>query len=298
MSDRRSGLGIAAIATAWGSIGVIVRQVDLPAVAIVASRCWLGALGLAVWALVDRGRRRERLTPVTSSKWLIGASGVVLAVHWMFLVSAQQRAPIGTVLLLTYLAPVLVTALAPWVLGEHVPKRTYLAVGVAVAGTALLARPHGGDGLGLLFAVFAGITDAGLILVSKKVLPGIGGRRLALWQLTAAGIVMVVPAAAVSWGPPQWSWLWLVALGFVGTALLGAWYLSLLDRLPAATVGVLLYLEPVSAVLMAWVFLGETPTLLVLTGGSLVVVAGMMVLRATGSAPVPVDEGFLASVPR
>jgi drug/metabolite transporter (DMT)-like permease len=297
VTGRRDAWGIATIATAWGTIGVIVRQVELPAVAIVASRCWLGALGLAAWSVYDR-RRRGSEPPMTARWWLVAASGVLLSIHWMFLVSAQQRAPIGTVLLITYLAPVLVTCLAPYVLGEHVPRRTYVAVGIALAGTILLARPSGGDEVGLAYAVAAGVSDAALILLSKRLLPGVGGRRLALWQLVAAGAVMVVPSTLVSWGAPQWSWLWLLALGFIGTAFLGAWYLTLLGRLPAATVGVLLYLEPASAVVMAWIFLGETPTALVLAGGTMVVGAGMMVLRATGAPPVPVDEGFLARVPR
>jgi hypothetical protein len=41
-------LALAGIATTWGFIGLIVRQIDLSAVAIVAGRCWLGAAGIGL----------------------------------------------------------------------------------------------------------------------------------------------------------------------------------------------------------------------------------------------------------
>jgi len=276
-------LGVAAVASAWGVIGVIVRQVDLPAVAIVFSRCLFASLTLAILgALRQRARHRPVLEPLHGlpAKGVVLGLGVLLAVHWLCLVGAQQRAPLGTVLLLTYLAPVIVAALAPRVLGEHVPRSTVIALGVALVGTVLLAQPAKGEGVGVALAVAAGCTYAGITLLSKLVVDRVGGVRLGFVQLGVATLVLAAPAALAEWGSPSWSWLWLVLLGVFFTGVLGPLYLVLLGRLPAATVGVLTYLEPVSAVILAWLLLDETPTGRTLAGGALIVVAGIMVIRA------------------
>lgn len=294
MHERSAALGIAGIAASWGAIGVIVRQVDLPAVAIVAARCWLATLTIL---LVAATHQRRTSAPAATRAWLrlpqpvlVTLLGVLLAGHWLLLVGAQQRAPIGTVLLLTYLAPVVVALLAPVVVHEHVPRRTLAAMGVALAGTVLLARPEPGQGTGIALAIAAGLSYAAITLLSKRVVGAVGGVRLAAVQLGVAGLVLVPAALLVSWGPPSADWLWLVVLGVVFTGALGPLYLVLLGRLPVATVGVLTYLEPVSAVLLAWLFLDEEPSAAMLAGGVLIVGAGLAVLAGRSAAPNPHPE--------
>jgi len=308
--QRRAAVGVAAIAACWGFIGVLVRWVDLPAVAIVFSRCALAALTLglflgvrhvrpshpaAVRAIEDRGappRSGGRL------RWGLLLLGVALAVHWLLLAAAQQRAPLGTVLLITYLAPVIVTCLAPHLLGERVPRRTYAAAAIGLAGIAVLVRPGAGFGAGEALALGAAVTYALLTLCSKLVVADVGGERLAFLQLAVAAVVLAPFAATTSWGSPTPSWWWLVVLGVFFTAILGALYFVFLDQLPAATFSVLTYIEPVSAVLCGWVFLGETPTATTLAGGAMVVLAGIMVVpRATVTLVAP-DGTVPSGTPR
>ena len=135
-------LTVAMVAALWGTIGVIVRHVDLPAAAIVASRVWVASVVLGLWLAVADvpGAPLLRHRPARTV-----LAGVVLAGHWVALVEALQRAPIGTVLLLTYLAPVGVAVAAPRALGEVVGRATVTALALGVAGMALVVLP-GGDG--------------------------------------------------------------------------------------------------------------------------------------------------------
>ena len=155
---------MAGIAACWGFIGVLVRWVDLPAVAIVFSRCALAAVTLGVFLglrhLRSAPRAAATVSPVPvrrrkAPRWGLLLLGVALAVHWLLLAAAQQRAPLGTVLLITYLAPVIVTCLAPHLLRERVPGRTYLAAGLGLAGIAVLVRPGTGFGAGEALALGA-----------------------------------------------------------------------------------------------------------------------------------------------
>ena len=62
-SSSLAALALAGIATTWGFIGLIVRQIDLSAVAIVAGRCWLGAAGIGLGLLVVCWRDRRPAAP-------------------------------------------------------------------------------------------------------------------------------------------------------------------------------------------------------------------------------------------
>jgi DME family drug/metabolite transporter len=306
--QRRAAVGVAGIAAAWGWIGLFVRWVDLPSAAIVVSRCALAALTLGAFLLVRRTVVRRRTKPPFSGavrtrpaatttplgadrrRWplRLGAAialGAALGLHWLVLVAAQQRAPLGTVLLVTYLWPVLVTLLAPRLLGEHVARRTYLAAAIGFIGVAVLVRPGAGFGAGEALALLAAVSYAGITMGNKAVVGHLGATNLAFVQLSAAALVLVPFAALVDWGPPRVDWWWLVFVGVVLTALLGTIYLWLLDRLPASTVGVLAYLEPVAAVLVGWAFLDEVPSVTMVVGGALVVLAGIMVLPRAAPAP-------------
>jgi drug/metabolite transporter (DMT)-like permease len=294
MRQREAAVGLLAIAAAWGMIGVIVRWVALPAVVVVCARTLLAAATIGAASLVHLGPRRAQAALHVPRPLAVVGLGLLLAVHWTCLFAAQQRAPVGTVLLITYMAPVLVAALAPRLLHEHVPASTVAALVVAMAGIVLLVRPEPGQGDGIVLAVAAAVSYAGITLTSKHLVGDVGGVRLAFAHLGVAGLAMLPLAVAADWGEPSWSWAWLLVVGVVLTGILGPLYLVLLGRLPAATVGVLTYVEPVSAVILAWVFLGERPSPATVAGGTLVVAAGIMVVAATGAAA---RQGSVARVP-
>ena len=310
MIRSRPALALAIVALAWGSIGVVVRQVHLPAVVIAGSRCWLGAAclalvrvhrrrhavatGVVTAAAADASgaspspRRSSRLPPIVAV-----ALGLLLAVHWLALVGAQQRAPIGTVLLITYFAPVIATVLAPKVLGEIVPIRSIGALGLSLAGIAFLVRPAHGSGTGIVLAIVAAVTYALMILGLKLTVRDVDPLTLTHVQLTIAGIALVAPAAVAQWGTPSWRWLWLVVLGVLLTGATQTLFVGLLGRLPVSTAGVLTCLEPVSAIVFAWTFLDERPSVATGVGGTAVLVAAMMVATAPRPAPTTSEAGVV-----
>jgi drug/metabolite transporter (DMT)-like permease len=276
---------IAGVATMWGSVGAVVREVKLPAVAIVSGRIWLATPALALFL---------RATGLgTGWQWRpsrrLFANGVVLAAHWVCFIAALQRAPIGTVLLITYLAPIGIAALAPAVLGEAVPTRTKVALGTAVAGIVLIAAPamNGASADGIALAFLTGLLYVPLALLNKALSDSHGGVHLAMWQLLIAGVVLAPFAALADWGTPTSSWAWLIVLAVAYTAFAFAAYLTALQHLPATRAAVLLYLEPASAVVFGWVLLSEEPTVSMLIGGTLVVAAGLLVVRAPAAPEVP-----------
>lgn len=288
MNERRAAVAIAAVALMWGSVGVVIRQVDLPAVALVSARIWIAAPAVALF--INRTTRETPWSWRPTPRLLL--NGVVLAAHWVSFIAALQRAPIGTVLLITYLAPVGIAAFAPAVLGEVVPLRTKVALGVAVGGIALIAIPAmgGSSADGILLALITGTLYVGLALLNKQLSDSHGGANLALWQLLIAGVVLLPFAVLSDWGSPTLDWVWLLVLGLVYTAFGFATYLTALALVPVTRASVLLYLEPASAVLFGWLLLDEGLGASTVLGGVLVLGAGLLVAREPASPDAPLVE--------
>ena len=272
---------LVAVIAVWGTVPVIVRQIDLPAAAIVASRLWVAAIGLGVVLTWERRRRRASGPPVFSvERGRCVAVSVVLAVHWIAEFAAYQRAPIGTVIFIIYLAPIGVALAAPRVLGEGLTARTTGALALAVAGFVLLAgRAVSSAALsGLLCAALGAATFVLLVLWSKPLAEVYGGVRSAFIEMAGAGLLLVPVALVAAWGPPQRAWLWLVVLGLVHSAIAVAVYLRALARVGATRTAILGYVEPASAVVWAWLFLQEQPAASTLVGGVAIVMAALLVL--------------------
>jgi drug/metabolite transporter (DMT)-like permease len=297
-SEARAVVLVVGVAVAWGSVGVVVLQVDLPAVTIVAVRAGLASAALGLW-LAGRERRPAGAAVLRHQPWRTVLNGLVLAAHWVTFIAALQRAPIGNVLLVVYLAPVGIAVLAPRVLGERVPVRTVVALGLALGGIALVAsRTAAVSADGLWLAAASSALYVWLALLNKPLSSAYGGARLAFIQLLVAAVVLAPAAVVAGAGAPSWSWAWLLVLGLGHTALCVALYLTALERLPASRVAVLLYLEPVSALLFGWLLLSESPGRATLAGGLLVVAAGVLVARPA-AVPVPVpSQPEVAGVPR
>jgi DME family drug/metabolite transporter len=289
---RRPYLVLVAVFVTWGSIPLIVRSIALPAAAIVAVRLWVASVVLG--AVIRFGRRGDQPRLLSVRPGRCATVGAILAVHWMALFEAYKRAPAATVILIVYLAPVGVAALAPKALGEVVGRRTLAALGIGLVGFVLVVG-RGAQRVGtpgLLLSVAAAVTFVALVVMSKPLAEAYGGLRLAFMEMTGAGIVLIPIALGQAWGSPHAAWLWLVVLGAVHTALCIALYLGGLARVPATHVGILGYIEPASVVVCSWIVLGQNPSVATVGGGVLIAVAGAMVVRPTKSVEVA------AGVPR
>lgn len=188
---------------------------------------------------------------------------------------------------------VVVVPLVAWVLLAEVPSRRLLAaLPVSLFGVLLISGvlEHGAFGRdptrGTLFGLGAGLAYVGFLLLLRH---GSGSARRAAAPLFEATVVSAVVCllGGVVVGDlrpiPSWpSAGWLVALA-LGSQVIG-WLLisASLPRLPAGIASVMLTFQPLGAVGLAALILGESPSLLQLGGVALVLVA---LLSASGASP-------------
>ncbi len=281
-THQRATWALFATTATWGTVPLIVRSVDLPPAAIVAARFWFGALALTAVLLWEQRAQRPSGPPVWSvSRGRAVAVCVTLAVHWMCEIAAYQHAPIGTALFIIFLAPIGIAAVAPRLLGERIDRQTVAALALAVVGFAFMSRNalKASGGTGLTLALAAAVSFVALVVLNKPLAQTYGGVRAAQMQMTGAGVLIIPVVLAAHITSPQAAWLWLIVLGVVHTGLAISVYLSALTVVGATVTGVLGYLEPTTAVVWAWLVLGESPSAATLVGGAAILGAGVLVVR-------------------
>jgi drug/metabolite transporter, DME family len=289
-------LTIAACALAWGLIGVVVREVDLPAMAIVFWRVALAAAFVAA-VLAVRGRRDLLSTRGNRSPL---ALGLLLALHWSLYFAAIKETSVASAVVITYAAPIMMALLAPLVIGERVTRVSVLALAVS-AGGILAITLSGGEGagevraLGVVLAVLAAATYAVLVVSVKRFAAEVNPLTFVLYQSSVAALALA-PAAVLAGLPADAGDAALLAvLGIVLTGLTGVLYVASLQTVAATTAGILSYVEPVSAALLAVLLLGERLTLGMAIGGLAIVAAGVAVVRQTPERLSPPLEEPLAT---
>ncbi|WP_327358574.1 EamA family transporter [Streptomyces sp. NBC_01304] len=176
---------------------------------------------------------------------------------------AAQRLPTSVASTVMATAPLAMMLLAWPLVGER-PRVRQLAAAVAgVAGVCLmlLTASASMDRVGLLASACAMAMSSCGYLLAKRWSEGIDTLASTSWQLTVGGLVLLVAAVAIEGGPPALDGPALAGFGYVtvvGTALAFVAWFAGLRRLPAATVGLVGLLNPVTGVLLGTAIAHET----------------------------------------
>ena len=244
----------------------------------------------AVPLLVLLAARESRLYGPRPARdhWIGAVAGVLFSIDLITWHHSIANVGAGLATVLGNLQVVLV-AFAAWaVLGERPERRIIVAVPVVFTGAVMISGvlESGGYGrdpvLGTLFGLTTTAAYAAFILVLRQVNRDL--RRPAGPLLDATASAAVVSAVAglvigdVDLVPAWHAWLALLAL----TSQVIGWLLISvsLPRLPAALTSVLLLVQPIGAVALAVIILGEQPSALQL-GGTAVILAGICVATVT-----------------
>jgi DME family drug/metabolite transporter len=278
----RWNVGLAALSASWGLVAVLAGAVALGPVPLAFLRLSLAAVTLAVVALASN--RLTLLRPGAQLPGLI-ALGIVQAVHWILFFEAVQRGSVALAVITFSAAPIFLAVLAPVFLPERLSNVALGALVPGGIGIVLVSRA-GADGeafglVALACGIGSALAFAVLLVLSKWLLhAGVPPLTVAFWDCLGGGAVIapalllvgsVIPADAGEWGA-------VLLLGVAFTGLGTLLYTALLRHVTAQAVGVLTFLEPVSAIVLAWALLGQTLSTQGIVGGALVLLAGVAVV--------------------
>ncbi|MEU9748090.1 EamA family transporter [Streptomyces niveus] len=294
LSVGRSLFYLVVAGVAWGTAGaaasLVYRVSDIGPLSLSFWRC-VGGLVLLLGALALRRRRAATASVQTRAaeprrRRLVRVlgTGIGLAVFQSAYFAAVEETGLAVATVVTLGAgPVLIALGAMLTMGERLGGSGLFAVVGALAGLAVLVL--GGDGatvrpLGIAYAVLAAAGYAAITLLTRR-LGQDGGKTDALsttaWAFAVAALCVAPLAGAEGLlphtsEPAQVLWL-LLYVAAVPTALAYALYFAGAAVVRAATVSVIMLLEPVSAAVIAVVLLGERLTAATVVGTLLLLAA-------------------------
>ncbi|MBC9718936.1 EamA family transporter [Streptomyces sp. TRM66268-LWL] len=184
---------------------------------------------------------------------------------------AAQRLPASVASTVMAAAPLVMMLLAWPLVGERPRTRQLAAAVTGVAGVCLMLLTASAsiDPVGVLASACALAMSCVGYLLAKRWNDGTDTLASTSWQLTVGGLVLLAAAAAVEGSPPALDGPALAAFAYitlVGTALAFVAWFAGLRRLPAATVGLVGLLNPVTGVLLGTALAHETLTVRQLLG--------------------------------
>jgi len=268
-AHRRAILYMIVAPVCWSSGGLLVRLLSFrDAWEIVFWRSLFMALFvLATLAIVQRGRVGAAVRAVG---WPGLLSGLFLAGQFFLFIASLTHTTVANTFVLMSVSPFLAALAGRVFLKEPVPLRTWIAIGVAVAGMAVMFSEgvDAGHLAGNLLAIGVSCLFALNVTVLRKVHANVD----MLPTVMIAGLLSIVLALPPAL-PVEATARDLAILALMGSVQLGAGCLLMVaasKHLSATELGLLALLEPILGPVWVWALLGEHPGRLALVGGAIV----------------------------
>ena len=262
--------------TVFGTIGLFVRNINLPSGEIALYRAVLAALLIGIFLLITK--QKIPFTKIKKEFPLLILSGVAMGFNWILLFEAYKYTTVSVATLSYYFAPVIVTIACPILFKEKMGLKQWLCFVMSTVGIVLITGigdlSQGSSHIkGILFGLGAASLYATVILLNKFIKNVDGIHRTFLQFLSA--IVVLVPYVLLTDGVnihklDSKGWIFLLAVGLIHTGVTYCLYFSSLKELPGQKAAILSYIDPLVAVLVSVVVLKETMTVMQVIGGLLI----------------------------
>ena len=299
--------GVLAMSTA--AILIRYSQEGVPSLVIAAYRLTFASL-----IMLPFGWKKSKVEMGVLTRkelWLLVLSGVLLAVHFASWISSLEFNTVASSVVFVTTTPLWVAFFSPLFLGERLSAKVFLGMGIALLGGVVIGISDAcnitntgincGD-LGMFFrgkaflgdflALVGAWTAAGYLMIGRNLRQkmSLSGYTLMVYGIAAAVLIVV----AISSGKPltgysPLSYFLMLLLAVIPQLMGHSTFNWALKHLSASYVSIALLAEPVSATLMAYFLLAETPTSFKI-GGAVFILIGIALATWSSQRNGSVEE--------
>ena len=289
----RSLLLLHGIVVIFGFTGILGKLISIDAEPLVFWRVTIGGLSTGLFLLVTH--RWEWW----SWKACLRAGGVgwIVAAHWVTFFASVKASSVGLALTMLATAPLFVGLIEPLVFRRRVAWRELAVAAVVFVGISLVFQAEKDQVLGITLGLASAVLAAIFSTLNGVLVKSHDPVNLSAVELLAASVGMALWLALQG----QWNadlvwlsasdWLWIGLLAVVATSFAFMVSIQVLQRLTPFESAMAINLEPIYAIVLAYVLFGERFSSGFYLGAALVIGAVFVdtALRArpreTGSTP-------------
>lgn len=262
----------------FGSNGIVASAIEASPTSIVYWRTLLGSMLLCAIFMAKGQRITVHQHPNDAAYMLL--SGIATGMSWIFLYEAYRITGVGISTVIYYIGPVAIMLLSPLIFKERLSIAKTICLAIVFAGALLLNNTPGETGTnstGLTCAFISAACHA-LMVIFNKSASRTKGLENPVLQVSVSFITIAVFLLATEGSLPLFptqSALPLMILGLLNTGIGCYLYFSSIGNLRAQSIVMIGYLEPLSALALASLLLGE-PINLIQTAGCTMVISGAL----------------------
>ena len=280
----RTALGALHIgALMFGLTGVFGKLAAASAPIIVFGRAGFAVLALSCFAGLAKNTVWHRLSLRDVRSLLL--SGLLLAGHWVSFFISVKIAGVAIATLGFASFPAFTVILEGLIFRERIRLNEIILVLLVSAGLILVTPTFDLASQateGLLWAIASGLLFSLLSLNNRANSGRLPAVQSAMWQNAVVALCLLPFAAPGLNDVRPLDWLWIGLLGVFCTGVAHSLFVASLAVIKARTAAVVFALEPVYGITLAWVLFHETPTLRMLLGGVLIIIAIVVSSRMAG----------------
>ncbi len=247
----------------FGSIGFFTVHTGVPAIELVFVRCICATLFLGGMWLITGGHKTEVWDKKEILRTLI--CGVFIVLNWVFLFKAFEEMSISIAISIYNLAPIFVLIFGALFLKEKMTIQALLATVTCFIGSMFIIGLNNFLSLsefmksGFIWALLSALFYAFTMLTSKTII------KLSSYALTyiqtMVGIIMLLPFINFSLfeGLTSTNWLYILGTGFIHTGFVYYLFFDSIRSLSTILVSVLVFVDPVVAILLDMLLLDFMP---------------------------------------
>lgn len=268
----------------FGTIGIFRRFIDIDSALLALLRGYIGVIVLFI-IMAALGIKPGMAAIRKNLKWLL-ISGAMIGLNWMLLFEAYNYTTVAIATICYYMAPVFVMIASPFILKENLGLKKVLCGAVALLGVIMVSGVFGSSGgsvsiKGVLYGLGAAILYAAVIIVNQKI-RDIGAYDKTIIQLGMAATVLL-PYVILKLRMDEkglfggeslstFTIIMILIVGIINTGVAYSLYFGSMGALPAQTVAVFGYIDPVVAIVLSGVLLKEKIGITEIVGAVLVLV--------------------------